>query len=170
MRKNHSRSGAFAPLNKTMAMLLGAALFAAATAPALAQSSSVEEYGEVPGVKGKAEAMVKVDQGNYATVIAVAQASGGTPQGKGVITRAGIGVDIYVGDEICTADRDIRRQVDVDTFKGKFATSATCMTVLPPGEHKILAEKTEINVTGSKMTLKYTILGGKPERIVRAKQ
>jgi hypothetical protein len=132
----------------------------------LAQGSRVQEYGEVPGVKSKAQATVKVDKGNYATLIAVAQASGGEPQGQGVITRAGIGVDIYVGDELCTADRDIRRQVDASAFKGKFATSATCMTMLSPGEHKILAEKTEINVTGSKMTLKYSILGGQPERIV----
>ncbi len=169
MRKYHSKSGPAALTNKTVAMLLGAALLAAATVPALAQGSNVQEYGEVPGVKGKAQATVKVEKGNYATLIAVAQASGGKPQGQGVITRAGIGVDIYVGDEICTADRDIRRQVDASKFEGKFATSATCMTVLPPGEHKILAEKTEINVAGSKMTLKYTILGGKPERIVGAK-
>lgn len=170
MRLHPSRSLGAALPHKTMARLFGAALLAAAASPAGAQSSNVQEYGEVPGVKGKAQATVKVDRGNYATLIAVAQASGGTPQGKGVIPRAGIGVDVYVGDKICTADRDIRRQVDVSKFEGKFATSATCMTVLSPGEHKILAEKTEINVTGAKMTLKYTILGGKPDRIVGAKE
>ncbi len=155
---------------RPLAALIGAALLVGSAMPAFAQGAKVEEYGEIPGVKGKAQAQVKVDEGNYATIIAVARVSGGKPVGKGVLTRAGIGVDIYVNDEICTADRDVRRQVDVSSFTGKFATSATCMTVLKPGTHTILAEKTEINVEGSKLGLKYSIFGGKPERMVGVSQ
>lgn len=138
------------------------------SAAALAQSSAVSEFGEVPGVKGKATAAVNVEPGSYATLIATAQVRGGQPVGQGVLTRAGIGVDIYVGEEICAADRDIRRQIDVAKFEGQFATSATCMKVLGPGKHTILAEKTNINVDGSKMVLKYTILGGKPDKLSAA--
>ena len=156
--------------NKVLAALVAAVWIGAAAGPAWAQTSSVQEYGEVPGVQGRAEASVTVKPGEFATLIAVARASGGKPVGQGVITRAGLGVDIYVDDEICTADRDIRRQVDVPNFEGKFATSATCMTILKPGTHKILAEKTSINVDGSKMVLNYSILGGKPERVMGSAQ
>ena len=134
----------------------------------LGEDGWVKEYGEVPGVAGKSQGTVVVEEGNYATLIAVARVSGGKPVGEGVIPRAGIGVDIYVDDEICSADRDVRRQVDVASFEGSFATSATCMTVLKPGKHTILAEKTNINVEGSKMTLKYSVMGGKPERLAES--
>ena len=146
--------------------LAAALIVVASTVPARAQSSGIEEYGEIPGVQGKAQTTVVVAEGNYATLIAVARASGGKPVGEGVIARAGLGVDIYVDDEICSADRDIRRQVNVGEFQGKFATSATCLTILKPGTHTILAERTNINVEGAKMTLKYSVFGGKPERIV----
>ena len=151
--------------NKILVAFLAAASMAAVTGPALAQDASVQEFGEVPGVRGKAQANVIVEKGSYATLIAVAQASGGRPVGEGVIPRAGIGVDIYVGDKICAADRDIRREVVAKDFNGKLATSATCMTVVGPGKHLVLAEKTNINVDGSKMVLKYSILGGKPEKL-----
>lgn len=149
-------------------VLAGGLVLAAAAGlaqPALAQGGAIQQYGEIPGVRGIAQTTITVEPGNYATLIAVAQASGGKPVGKGVIERAGIGVDVYVGDQICTADRDIRRQIDVASFKGKFATSATCMTVLKPGKHKILAERTSINEEGSKMVLKYSVFGGKPEHM-----
>ena len=136
----------------------------ATASPVPGENGWVKDYGEVPGVEGKSQGTVVVEEGNYATLIAVARVSGGEPVGDGVIPRAGIGVDIYVNDEICSADRDVRRQVDVASFEGSFATSATCMTVLKPGAHTILAEKTNINVKGSKMTLKYSVMGGKPER------
>ncbi|MDH3472178.1 MAG: hypothetical protein OEM59_00685 [Rhodospirillales bacterium] len=150
---------------KTLAAFLVAASIAAAAGPASAQTSTVKEYGEVPGVQGKAQTTINVEPGEYATVIVVARVSGGKITGEGVIPRAGVGVDIYVDDEICNADRDIRRQVDTKNFEGKFATSATCMTVLKPGKHTILAEKTNINVEDSKMSFRYSVLGGKPERI-----
>ena len=165
-----SRDFLQAPNTTLAALLMAVALVVATAGPAAAQNSNVQEYGEVPGVQGRAQASVTVEPGEYATLIAVARASGGKPVGEGVIARAGLGVDIYVDDEICTADRDIRRQVDVTNFKGKFATSSTCMTILAPGTHKILAEKTSIGVEGSKMTLKYSILGGKPDRIMGSAQ
>jgi len=170
MPKAHTRGNIVRAPNKILAALFAAVSMAAAAGPASAQNSNVQEYGEVPGVQGRAQASVTVKPGEYGTLIAVARASGGKPVGQGVIARAGLGVDIYVDDEICTADRDIRRQVDVKSFEGKFATSATCMTILNPGTHRILAEKTNINVDGSKMTLKYSILGGRPERMMGSAQ
>ena len=161
MRKVRTAGDIVQAPNNILAAVFIALSMVTVAGPASAQNSNVHEYGEVPGVEGKAQATVSVEPGNYATLIAVAQASGGKPVGEGVIARAGLGVDIYVDDEICTADRDIRRQVDVKDFEGKFATSATCMTILKPGTHMILAEKTSINVEGSKMTLKHSILGGR---------
>ena len=164
MRMIHTTGDILHAPARILAVLL-MAVSMATPGTASAQSANVEEYGEVPGVQGKAQASVTGEPGNYATLIAVARASGGKPVGKGVIARAGLGVDIYVDDEICAADRDIRRRVEVESFEGKFATSTTCMTVLKPGTHSILAEKTSINVEGSKMRLKYSIFGGKPERL-----
>ncbi len=147
-----------------MATLLSGVMGLALLAPAHAQGSAVNEYGEVPGVAGVAKATVVVEPGNYATLIAVARAFGGTPVGEGSLARAGVGVDIYVDDEICSADRDLRRGLDVESFEGKFATSATCMTVLGPGQHTLMSEKISVNVEGAKMTLKYTVLGGRPDK------
>lgn len=132
---------------------------------AVAQDKVVNAFGEKPGVDGTAKSTITVEDGNFATLIAVGQVSGGKPVGEGMLTRAGIGVDVYVDEKLCTADRDIRRSIDVKEFKGEFATSATCMTVLGPGEHSVLAEKTNVNVEGSKMVLKYSVMGGKPERL-----
>ncbi len=156
-------SGSFAVRSALLAFALGIAL-PAMTIPSLAQNGGIQDYGEVPGVEGKAQVTISVEEGNYATLIAVARASGGKPVGEGVVARAGVGVDIYVDGEICTADRDIRRQVDAQAFTGKFATSATCMTVLKPGTHVILAERTSINVEGAKMKLTYSVLGGTPSK------
>jgi hypothetical protein len=164
MIKQLPSSSAFVLRKAFFALAFGAALIALSD-PSFAQNGDVREYGEVPGVEGKAQVTVTVEKGNYATLIAVARVSGGKPVGEGVITRAGVGVDIYVDDEICTADRDIRRQIDVQVFTDKFATSATCMTILKPGTHVILAERTSINVEGAKMKLTYSVLGGKPNMI-----
>lgn len=156
------------PTNALIAFAL-MAVFATASGDARAQQPNPQSYGEVPGVAGKVEITVVVKPGEYATLFAVAQASGGKPVGNGIVTRAGLGVDIYVDDKICTADRDIRRQVDVRNFEGKFATSATCLKVLKPGTHTILAEKTSVNVEGSQMILKYSIPGGNVEAKLKNK-
>ncbi len=158
-------SGSLQPRTKRAASaLLAGTLFFSGIGTAVAQDSAVDEYGEVPGVEGVAKAVVTVDPGNYATLIAVARVAGGKLVGEGTIPRAGTGVDLYVDDEICTADRDMRRGLQGGVFTGSFATSATCMTILGPGSHTILAEKVSVNVEGAKMTLKYTILGGKPDK------
>ena len=161
MLRHPPPGSSFAVRFALLALALGVALPAMPNF-SLAQDGGVQDYGEVPGVEGKAQVTISVEEGNYATLIAVARASGGKPVGEGVIARAGVGVDIYVDDEICSADRDIRRQVDAEAFTGKFATSATCMTVLKPGSHVILAERTSINVEGAKMKLTYSVLGGQP--------
>ena len=148
----------------TASVLLSGTLVLSGIATAFAQEGAVDEYGEVAGKDGQATASVTVDPGNYATLIAVARVSGGKLVGEGAIPRAGIGVDVYVDDEICTADRDMRRGLQAGQFAGSFATSATCMTILGPGSHMILAEKVSVNVERAKMTLKYTILGGKPNK------
>ncbi len=127
---------------------------------ALAQDGT-EQFGEVQGVDGSARATVVVDPDNFATLIATARVFGGKPTGDGVLERAGDGVDIFVDDESCSADRDIRRRVDVAAFRGTFATSTTCLLVLGPGEHAILAERTSINTSGATMVLRHTILGGR---------
>ena len=151
--------------SKLAALLVSASIIAFSTGPSSAQNSAVNEFGEVPGVRGKAEASVTVEEGNFATLIATARVFGGKPTGSGVLTRAGVGVDILVNDKICSADRDVRRQVDVAAFEGTFATSTTCMTILRPGTHTLLAERTDINVDGARMEMKYSILGGQPNKL-----
>ena len=152
-------------LRKFTIGLLSAMSLIAYSGMALAQGSAVNEYGDVHGVKGKAEATVTVEKGNFATLIATARVFGGTPVGSGVLTRAGVGVDIFVNDKTCSADRDVRRQVDVATFEGKFATSTTCITILKPGTHVILAERSDVNVEGARLEMKYSVLGGQPEKL-----
>lgn len=144
---------------------LSAGLVLAVSTQALAQGSAVNEYGEFQGVKGRAVATVTVPEGSFATLFATARVSGGFPVGTGMLTRAGVGVDIFVNDKLCSSDRDVRRQVEVETFEGDFATSTTCITVLKGGSHEILAERTHINVEGAKVQMKYSILGGEPDRI-----
>ncbi len=134
-------------------------LAATACTAAFAQSAP-DQSGAVQGVEGIARASVLVEPGNFATLLATARVAGGKPDGDGVLERAGDGVDIYVNDENCSADRDIRRQVDPATFQGTFASSATCLTVIGPGEHEILAQRTSINTIGAAIVLKHTILGG----------
>lgn len=132
----------------------------AATAATSALAQGPDQLGEVQGVNGIARASVLVEPGNFATLLATARVSGGKPTGDGVLERAGDGVDIFVDDESCAADRDIRRRVDPAKFEGTFASSTTCLTVLGPGEHEILAERTSVNTSGATMVLKHTILGG----------
>ncbi len=144
---------------------LSALSLTALSGVALAQGSAVDEYGDVPGVQGKAEATITVEKGNFATLIATARVFGGTPVGTGVLTRAGVGVEIFVDDKICSSDRDVRRQVDVATFEGKFASSTTCMTVLKAGTHVVLAERSSVNVEGAKLEMKYSVFGGQPSKL-----
>jgi hypothetical protein len=152
-------------LQKNIIGSLTALSLTALSGAAFAQGSAVNEYGDVTGVQGKAEATITVEKGNFATLIATARVFGGSPVGPGVLTRAGVGVDIFVNDKTCSADRDVRRQIDVATFDGKFATSTTCITVLKPGTHVILAERTSINTEGSKLEMKYSVLGGQPDKL-----
>jgi hypothetical protein len=152
-------------LRKIIVAGLSVLSLTALSGAALAQGSAVNEYGDVVGVQGKAEATITVEKGNFATLIATARVFGGTPVGPNVLTRAGVGVDIFVNDKTCSADRDVRRQVVVATFDGKFATSTTCITVLKPGTHVVLAERTSINVEGSKLEMKYSVLGGQPDKL-----
>lgn len=146
----------------TTCTLLFATLVFNGSGALAAQAGTVDEYGEVKGKNGTATATFTVNPASYATVIAVARVSGGKLVGGGNIPRAGVGVDIYVDDEICTSDRDMRRGITAEVFDGSFGSSATCMTVLGPGQHVVLAEKVSVNVEGAKMVLKYTILGGEP--------
>lgn len=144
---------------KRVAQTASFMLAATACAGAFAQTAP-DQSGQVQGVDGIARAAVLVEPGNFATLLATARVSGGKPAGDGVLERAGDGVDIYVNAENCSADRDIRRQVDPASFQGTFASSATCLTVLGPGEHEILAQRTSINTTGATIVLRHTILGG----------
>ncbi len=145
--------------------VLPAVFLTALSGVALAQGSIVDEYGDIQGVKGKAQATITVEKGNIATLIATARVFGGKPVGTGVLTRAGVGVDIFVNDKTCSADRDVRRQIDVAKFDGKFATSTTCITLLKAGTHVVLAERTDINVEGAKLEMKYSVLGGEPSKV-----
>ena len=80
--------------------VLAASLVLAASTQALAQGAAVKEFGEFQGVKGRAVATVTVPEGSFATLFATARVSGGFPVGSGVLTRAGVGVDIYVDDKL----------------------------------------------------------------------
>ena len=87
--------------------LLTITVLAVSAMPGFAQATGPHQYGEAPGVEGQASATVNIEKGNYGTLIAVVEASGGQLVGEGTLARAGLGVDIYVDDDICTADRDI---------------------------------------------------------------
>jgi hypothetical protein len=152
-------------LHKTIVGTFSALFLVALSGGALAQGSAVDEFGDVPGVQGKAEATITVEKGNFATLFATARVFGGKPVGPGVLTRAGVGVDIFVNDKICSSDRDVRRRVDVATFEGKFASSTTCMTVLKAGTHVVLAERSSVNVEGAKLEMKYSVFGGQPSKL-----
>ena len=80
MFRQSPAGGSFAVRSALLALALGVAL-PAMPIPSLAQNGGVQDYGEGPGVEGKSEVTISVEEGNYATLIAVARASGGKPVG-----------------------------------------------------------------------------------------
>ena len=71
--------------------LLTITVLAVSAMPGFAQATGPHQYGEAPGVEGQASATVNIEKGNYGTLIAVAEASGGQLVGEGTLARAGLG-------------------------------------------------------------------------------
>ena len=156
---------------QTFSFAASAAIFAVVfalggvvTAPAFAQAA-IDQYGDLETRGAEVATTISLAPREFATVFATAQVRVGQPNGQGTLTRSGVGVDIFMNDEICAADRDIRRILVVADFEGEFATSTTCIRLIGEGEHRLSAEMTSINAAGGLLTLRYSVIKGRPAQV-----